>query len=50
MNSYLDAFLSYFFPDLALPAWLECFVGILILVFFFKVILAIAGMFGNGRN
>lgn len=50
MNTYLDAFISYFMPDLVLPAWLQCFVAILVLTFFFKVILAVAGLFGNGRN
>lgn len=50
MNTYLNTFLSYFFPDLVIPAWLQCFVGIILLIFFFKVILAVAGLFGNGRN
>lgn len=48
MNTYLDAFLSYFFPDLVLPGWCQVFVGIICLTFFFKVILSVAGLFGNG--
>ena len=48
MNGYLSEFLSYFLPDLVLPAWMQAFIGIICLVLFFKVILAVVGIF-NGR-
>ena len=48
MNSYLSEFLAYFMPDLVLPAWMQAFIGLICLFLFFKVILAVAGIF-NGR-
>lgn len=48
MNTYLNEFLSYFFPDLVLPAWMQAFVGIVCLTFFFKLIFAVVGD-KNGR-
>lgn len=49
MNSFLSDFLSYFLPDITLPAWMQALVGIICLTFFFKLILAVAGLFGHGR-
>lgn len=48
MNSYLSEFLAYFMPDVTLPAWLQVFIGIICLTFFFKFILAVVGLF-SGR-
>lgn len=48
MSSYLSEFLAYFMPDLSLPAWLQVFVGLICLTFFFKLILAVIGLF-HGR-
>lgn len=48
MNSYLSEFLSYFMPDLELPAWLQAYFGLICLFLFFKVILALLGG-KNGR-
>lgn len=50
MNGFLSDFLSYFFPDLVLPAWMQVIVGIVCLTYFFKFLLAVCGVFGNGRN
>ena len=44
MSSYLDAFWSYFMPDLVLPEWLQVFVGIVLLTLFSKVIIAVCGV------
>lgn len=49
MNSFLNDFLSYFMPDLLLPAWLQVLVGIICLTLFFKVIIAVIGVFIHGR-
>lgn len=49
MNTYLYEFLSYFFPDLLLPAWMQVFVGIICLTFFFKIIMVVLGVITNGR-
>lgn len=49
MNGFLTDFLSYFMPDLTLPAWLQVVVGIICLTYFFKFILAVMGIFNNGR-
>ena len=50
MNTYLNEFLSYFFPDLVnAPAWLQFFVGIVVFSFFFKIIFAVIGVVTNGR-
>lgn len=49
MNSFLSDFLSYFLPDIVLPAWMQALVSIICLTFFFKLILAVAGLFGHGR-
>lgn len=48
MSSFLSDFLYYFFPDLALPAWLQVLVGIVCLTLFFKLILGVLGLFSNG--
>lgn len=50
MNTFLNDFLSYFLPDLVLPAWMQALVAIVCLTYFFKFLLAIMGMFGNGRH
>ena len=47
--SFLSDFLYYFMPDIVLPAWMEAFLGIILLTFFFKFLLAIMGIFNNGR-
>lgn len=49
MTSFLSDFLSYFMPDLVLPAWAELFTGIICLTLFFKVLISAIGVFGNGR-
>lgn len=49
MNTYLNEFLAYFMPGIELPAWMQVFVGLICLTFFFKFILAILGLF-NGRR
>lgn len=43
MNSYLSEFLSYFFPDLILPGWMQAFMGFMCLILFFKVLMAAIG-------
>lgn len=49
MNTYLNEFLSFFLPDLLLPAWMQAFVGIICLTFFFKLIFVAIGVVTNGR-
>ena len=49
MNGLLSDFLSYFLPDLVLPAWMQALVGIICLTYFFKFLLAVAGLFDRGR-
>ena len=49
MNGFLRDFLAYFMPDLLLPAWMEVLVGIVCLTYFFKFLLAVMGIFSNGR-
>lgn len=49
MNGFLLDFLSYFMPDIVLPAWMQALVGLVCLTFFFKFLLAIMGVF-NGRG
>lgn len=39
MSSFLSDFLAYFLPDIELPAWLQAFVGILLLVLFVKLLM-----------
>lgn len=48
MSGFLNDFLAYFMPDLVLPAWCQVLVGIICLTFFFKVLLAVIGVFGHG--
>ena len=48
MNTFLNEFLAYFMPNIELPAWLQVFVGLVCLSFFFKLILGVIGLF-HGR-
>lgn len=44
MSSYLEVFLSYFMPDVVLPDWLKVFIGIVLLTYFTKLIIAVCGV------
>lgn len=39
MNTYLNDFLSWFFPTASLPDWLQVFVGVVLLTLFVKLII-----------
>lgn len=38
MSSFLSDFLMYFMPDLELPAWIQAYIGIILLILFIKLI------------
>lgn len=38
MNSFLTDFLTYFMPDLELPAWIQAYFGLTLLILVVKLV------------